>query len=137
MLRKEFKVQDNVSNCTGMILKGAKKRRAYAISAIKTLNSDMGMEANINLVKWLKGFIYLTSQNLLTELFLGVDNYYLLLRLIIFRTKETTLPQMSHRSGNISIKIEQKINSGYIPLVYLTLLKSTLLHFFVKKLKFE
>lgn len=51
MLRKEYKAIDNISNCTNMILKGAKKRRAYAISAVKTLNSDMGMGANISVIK--------------------------------------------------------------------------------------
>ncbi len=51
MLRKETKAGDNISTCANMILKGAKKRRAYAISAVKSLNSDMGMAVNISVVK--------------------------------------------------------------------------------------
>ena len=51
MLRKETKASDNISNCVNMILKGAKKRRSYAVAAVKNLNSDMGMGANISVVK--------------------------------------------------------------------------------------
>ena len=51
MLRKETKASDNISNCANMILKGAKKRRSYAIAAVKSLSSDMGMGTNIRLAK--------------------------------------------------------------------------------------
>lgn len=51
MLRKTTKAHDNVSQTVNMILQGAKKRRSYAIAAVKTLNSDMGVGAKITLVK--------------------------------------------------------------------------------------
>jgi hypothetical protein len=51
MLRKTVKSSDNLSDCVNMILKGAKKRRATALSAVKTINSDLGFAPNIKLVK--------------------------------------------------------------------------------------
>ena len=37
---------NNLTDCTYMILNGAKKRRSLAISAVKALNSQTGIETN-------------------------------------------------------------------------------------------
>ena len=51
MLKKREKPISNLIDCTYMILNGAKKRRSLAISAVKTLNAQTGIEANISVVK--------------------------------------------------------------------------------------
>lgn len=51
MFKKYEKSTSNLTDCTYMILNGAKKRRALATSAVKALNSQTGIETNIAVVK--------------------------------------------------------------------------------------
>ena len=47
MFKKLEKSTSNLTDCTYMILNGARKRRSLAISAVKALNSQTGIETNI------------------------------------------------------------------------------------------
>ena len=51
MLTRSKRAASNVSECVSMMIKGAKKRRSYAIAAVKSLNADMGMGVNLAVVK--------------------------------------------------------------------------------------
>lgn len=51
MLRKSAKSNDNMSDCVNMMLRGAKKRRATALAAVKSINTEMGFAPNIKVVK--------------------------------------------------------------------------------------
>jgi hypothetical protein len=51
MLVKSKKATSNVSDCVNMMIKGAKKRRAGALSAVKAINSELGFATNMKVVK--------------------------------------------------------------------------------------
>lgn len=51
MLLKLSKPTNNTLECVDMMLKGAKKRRRLASCAINAMNSQLGFEPNIVVVK--------------------------------------------------------------------------------------
>ncbi len=51
MLKKLQKPMSNSLECVELMLKGAKKRRKLAASAINSLNSQLGFTPNIMLIK--------------------------------------------------------------------------------------
>ena len=52
MIKKYNHDTSNISNAVSMILKSAKKRRALAISAAKSINSETGLGNKLIVIKW-------------------------------------------------------------------------------------
>ncbi|MBR1424852.1 hypothetical protein IJ579_04740 [bacterium] len=51
MLKKITTPSENRSECVGLILRGAKKRRMMAYANASEINSDAGIKANLRVVK--------------------------------------------------------------------------------------
>ena len=51
MLKKSTKPSVNTFNCIDMMLKGAKKRRMMALSAVKALDSGRGNGSNVVMLR--------------------------------------------------------------------------------------
>lgn len=51
MIKKLSTTNTNISGCVEFLLRGAKKRRAMALSCAKSVNSDMGVGKMIAAVK--------------------------------------------------------------------------------------
>ncbi len=51
MLKKSLKPTTNTFNCIDMMLKGAKKRRLMALSAVKSLDNGSRNNSNVVMLK--------------------------------------------------------------------------------------